>query len=87
MRLEVLHVSDCPHVWALLDRLAEVTDVRVTTRLIETAADAERYGMVGSPTLLVDGVDPFGGGGRPGMWCRLGVPSVEELRAVTAGGG
>ncbi|NIK54655.1 hypothetical protein [Kribbella shirazensis] len=59
MRLEVLHVPECPNVAPMLDRLALVTDVPVTTRMIDTDADAVRFGMVGSPTLLVDGVDPF----------------------------
>lgn len=85
MRLEVLHVPDCPHLQAMLDRLAQVTDAPVTTRLIETTADAERYGMTGSPTLLVNGADPFSADGKPSMSCRLGgAPSIEELRSVTA---
>ena len=85
MRLEVLHVPDCPQLQTMLDRLAQVTGVSVTTRLIETSADAERYGMAGSPTLLVNGVDPFSTDELPSMSCRLGgVPSIEELRTATA---
>jgi hypothetical protein len=90
MRLEVLHVAGCPHLQAMLDGLAQATDATVATRLIETAEDAERYGMAGSPTLLVDGVDPFGTGGKPSLSCRLyrsGVPSVAELRSATEDAG
>ncbi|MEV6273370.1 alkylmercury lyase family protein [Kribbella sp. NPDC051936] len=96
MRLEVLHVRDCPNLAPLLDRLAQVTDLPVATRLIESDADAARYGMAGSPTLLVDGVDPFAveGEGTCGVSCHLyrdgdgrivPAPSIEQLRSVVAG--
>jgi hypothetical protein len=93
MRLEVLHVPDCPNLAPLLARLAELTDLPVATRVIDSDADAARFGMAGSPTLLVDDADPFaapdGCGG--GLSCRLyrdeagriaGAPSVEQLRAA-----
>jgi hypothetical protein len=73
MRLEVLHVPDCPNLPPMLERLAAVTDLPVTTRLIETDDDAARFGMAGSPTLLIDGVDPFTAAGacECGVSCRL----------------
>lgn len=52
MKLEILHVPDCPNLPPLLKRLAEVTDLPVTTRVIDTDADAARFRMAGSPTLL-----------------------------------
>jgi hypothetical protein len=91
MRLEVLHVPDCPNLEPLLERLAQVTDLPVVTRVIETDADAARFAMAGSPTLLVDGVDPFAAGGECGVSCRLyrddagrvvSTPSVEQLRGA-----
>jgi hypothetical protein len=95
MNLEVLHVPDCPNLPPLLERLAQVTDLPVTTRLIDTDEDAARFGMAGSPTLLIDGVDPFApaGGCECGVSCRLyrdqdgrivAAPSVEQLRAALA---
>ncbi len=96
MKLEVLHVPDCPNVAPMLQRLAEASDLPVTTRLIETDADAAEFGMAGSPTLLVDGVDPFATTDDRGcaVSCRLyrdpddrlvPAPSVEQLRdAITA---
>jgi hypothetical protein len=91
--LEVLHVPGCPNLGRLLERLAEVTDLPVVTRVIESEADAARFGMAGSPTLLVDGTDPFAADGECGcsVSCRLyrdsdgrivSTPSVEQLRAV-----
>ena len=52
--------------------------------------EAAQAGMCGSPTLLIDGVDPFAAPGQaPGLACRLyrdaagrpaGAPTVEALR-------
>ncbi|MEU4191624.1 alkylmercury lyase family protein [Kribbella sp. NPDC026611] len=96
MKLEVLHVPDCPNLSPLLERLAEVTDLPTSTRVIDNDADAARFGMAGSPTLLIDGVDPFAeaGGCECGVSCRLyrddtgrivPAPSVDQLRdALTA---
>lgn len=95
MKLEVLHVVDCPNLAPMLERLGEVTDLPVTTRVIDTDADAARFGMAGSPTLLIDGVDPFMVAGQCecGVSCRLyrdddgqivPSPSVEQLRDAIA---
>lgn len=80
MRLEVLHVPDCPNLLPLLERLAQVTDLPINTRMIESPADAERFGMAGSPSLLIDGQNPFAMGAAPSLACRLSVPSTKQLR-------
>jgi len=59
-------------------------------RVISDEDEAARWGMHGSPTLLIDGVDPFAELGQPpGMSCRLyrddegrtsGAPSAGQLR-------
>lgn len=89
----VVHVPDCPNLPLMLERLAEVTDVPVRTQEISTEAGAAAAGMAGSPTLLVDGRDPFAGP-EPrsgGLSCRLyrdeegtlvPVPSAGQLRAA-----
>jgi hypothetical protein len=93
VKLEVLHVPDCPNLSPLLECLAQVTDLPVAIRVIETDAEAARFGMAGSPTLLVDGVDPFAAPGERecGVSCRLyrddagrivSAPTVEQLRAA-----
>lgn len=95
MKLEVLHVTDCPNLPPLLDRLATITDAPVITRLVQSDAEAAEHGMAGSPTLLIDGVDPFAGA-EPcecGVACRLyrdenghlaPIPTVDQLRdAIT----
>ncbi len=82
MTIEVLHVPDCPLVESLLASLREVTDEPVRLREITTEDEAIAYGMSGSPTLLVDGVNPFGTA-PPSLTCRFGPPpTVEALREV-----
>ena len=92
--LTVLAVPDCPNAPVLDDRLAAVLDgrtgVSVSHEMITDENEAARRGMHGSPTLLIDGVDPFAVPGQPpSMSCRLyrdvdgqasGAPSVGQLR-------
>jgi Alkylmercury lyase len=94
MQLTVLAVPDCPHALVLDERLAAVLDGRpgisVTHEVICHEEDAARQGMGGSPTLLIDGTDPFAGPDqRPSISCRVyrdehgqrsGSPSAAQLR-------
>lgn len=94
MHLTVLTVPGCPNAPVLGDRLAAVLDdragVSVAHHVVSDEDEAARWGMNGSPTLLIDGVDPFAEPGQPpGMSCRLyrdengqlsGAPSVSQLR-------
>lgn len=92
----MLVTPDCPHAGLLEQRLAVVLadrpDATVTRRVIADAEQAQRWSMPGSPTLLIDGVDPFAAAGQPaGLSCRLyragdgqveGAPAVSTLRAA-----
>ncbi len=56
---------------------------------VETPEDAERVGFGGSPTILIDGVDPFPDPAGPaGFACRLydgdAAPTVAQLRLALA---
>lgn len=96
MELTVLAVPGCPNAAVLDQRLAEALSGRpgviVVRRVIADVAGAARWGMHGSPTLLVNGADPFAApGGEPAVACRLyhgddgrlaGAPSVDALRRV-----
>ena len=98
MRIEVLTVPDCPNGPLVEQRLAEALagrpDVTVERRVAATTAQAGEYGMHGSPTVLIDGRDPFAGPGDGiGLSCRLyrdeqgrvqGAPSTGQLRAALA---
>ena len=94
MKLTVLAVPGCPNAPLLEKRLAEVLagrpGVTVQRRVITEVAEAARWGMRGSPTLLANGHDPFAApGATPALACRLypgedgrldGAPTVQALR-------
>ncbi len=75
MELTVLMVAGCPHAALLEERLAAAlrgAPVTVTRRVITDPAEAAPAGLNGSPTLLLDGSDPFAAPGQPAsMSCRL----------------
>ncbi|HZC73872.1 MAG TPA: hypothetical protein VE442_24505 [Jatrophihabitans sp.] len=95
MKLQILHVPDCPNAAVLTARVAMLiagrADVTVEHCVIRTEAEAATHGMTGSPTLLIDGVDPFTEAVQPAtLSCRLyadeagaisGTPSITQLRA------
>lgn len=96
MRIEVLTIPGCPNGPVLTQRLATVLgddpEVPVVRRSVTDPEEAARRGMRGSPTLLIDGRDPFADPDTPpSLSCRLywapdgsqqGAPSVEDLRRV-----
>ncbi len=95
MVVTLMYFDDCPN-WKIADeRLAqlseELTDVTLERRLVGTPEDAERHEFRGSPSILVDGVDPFAAPDAPvGLSCRVyqtpdgpaGSPTVEQLCRV-----
>jgi hypothetical protein len=69
--------------------------VTVTYERVDTPEDAERLGFIGSPTVLIDGSDPWNEGREPtGLSCRIyqtengpqGSPSLDQLTEVLAHG-
>src|SRR6266545_2280936 len=98
MELILLTVPACPNAAAFEERLAAALAGRagaaVHRREIADEQEAAEAGMHGSPTLLIDGVDPFAAPGQAtSLSCRLyldatgrtkGAPSVEALRRVLA---
>jgi hypothetical protein len=100
MDVELLVVPDCPNESVALSVLRSAFDrvglaaqsVRAT--VIASQDQAEERGLVGSPTILIDGVDPFGVAAQsPAFACRVyaapsglsGVPPLGDvIAAVTA---
>lgn len=97
MDVALLYFDGCPH-WTVMAQRVDVAldqlglENQVVRRvLVQTPEDAERLGFAGSPTILVDGADPFANGSeRPGFACRVyrtpdgpaGSPTVDQLVAV-----
>ncbi|MFE4801538.1 organomercurial lyase [Streptomyces sp. NPDC056708] len=99
MRITVLTVPGCPNAPLAMERVtAALAGREAEVELVEVhdQAQAAERGMNGSPTVLLDGVDPFAPAGAvPSVSCRLyrdadgavaGAPSVAALRAALDGG-
>jgi hypothetical protein len=75
-------------------RLAYWRTLLVTQLVIASQEQAQERGFVGSPTILINGVDPFGAAGQsPAYACRVyatpaglsGVPPLGDvISALTA---
>ena len=90
-------VADCPNEAAAVEvvreaaRHAGMGEIAVRVTVIGSDEQARCRGFVGSPTFLIDGVDPFAvSGAATGVACRVypsasgrsGVPGVAPLRAA-----
>ena len=95
MRIDILYVTGCPNLAAARARVREALQDAGVSAVIEeveilTQADAQRFGMHGSPTILIDGHDRFRAADEPSLACRLyraagvveGAPTVAELVEV-----
>lgn len=98
MDVTLYYFEDCPS-WEVADQrlqvlAAERPDLTVAHRLVETAAEADRVGFLGSPSIHLDGVDVFAGpGSQVGLACRryltpegyAGAPTLDQLRTALTG--
>lgn len=98
MKVVLQYFDDCPN-WkeaaAHLDTLAaELPDLTVSLQRVDNAEEAERVNFHGSPSILVDGIDPFAPDDAPvGLACRVfptpegpaGSPTLEQLRIAITG--
>ncbi|SBW28004.1 hypothetical protein FDG2_5497 [Candidatus Protofrankia californiensis] len=98
MRITVLTVAGCPNTPLVKERIRAALggrEAEVDLVEVHDEAQAAAYGMTGSPTILLDGVDPFApAGAAPSVSCRLypdadgtaaGAPSEAALHeALTA---
>ncbi|MEO7349393.1 MAG: hypothetical protein ABIW32_06005 [Terrimesophilobacter sp.] len=94
MKVELLHIDECPN-WkqagerlrAALDKVGRTGDI-IDNVLLRTPEEAAQYPFAGSPTILLDGEDPFPNGGPISqLACRVyrtetglaGSPTTEQL--------
>ncbi|MCX6471900.1 MAG: hypothetical protein NTW76_21665 [Corynebacteriales bacterium] len=94
VNIEVLVVPDCPNdakaITSARTALAhEHLAAHITRTVITTDQQARERNFTGSPTILINGTDPFARPGQPiGLTCRLyptadgpqGVPPLPDLR-------
>ncbi|WP_334141056.1 thioredoxin family protein [Rhabdothermincola sp.] len=94
--VELSYFEGCPH-WRELDaRLAALQrefGFELTHRIIRSPEDADDYGFLGSPSVRVNGLDPFASSDAPvGLACRTyetpdgraGSPTLAQLRSALA---
>ena len=80
IQVQLLHVSDCPHVDTARHLLEScLHEVGIEARI------EEREGSYPSPTILVNGVDVMGGPASNEAHCRLDVPSRERVLEALKG--
>jgi hypothetical protein len=93
MKVELLHFDGCPN-WIMTEqRLREALDlVGVSAGIehcqIESQEEAKRHQFAGSPSIQIDGKDPFRSASAAfGLTCRIyltpdgpaGAPTLEQL--------
>ncbi len=99
MDVRLLYFDGCPN-WRIAEqRLREAValtgaDIDVVLLNVVTSEDAERLSFRGSPTVLINGTDPFAEPDAPvALSCRLyrtdaglaGSPTVQQLMDVLRG--
>jgi hypothetical protein len=92
----LLYFAGCPN-WKIAEERLRLAlsrcgnDTPVTTQAVETQEEALALGLTGSPTILLDGHDPFGDPSAvASLSCRLyptpdglaGSPTIEQLLEV-----
>jgi hypothetical protein len=96
VRVELLYFDGCPNWKVAEGRLAEALTLgcdgsAVEYLRVETAEQADELQFLGSPTIRIDGADPFASGSEPvGMACRVyatpgglaGSPTTAQLLEV-----
>jgi len=97
--IELLVVTDCPNesgamsVLRLACERVGMAAQPVRTTVIASPEQAQKRGFVGSPMILIDGVDPFAvPGQRPALACRVyatraglsGVPPLGDVITALA---
>jgi hypothetical protein len=98
MEVVVLYLEGCPSKELAESRVRLAVEnvgaaVQIRSQRVESVAEANLLGFGGSPTVLLDAVDVFGGHSRvDGLTCRLyrtehgleGAPSLDDLiRAIS----
>ncbi|MGD9570908.1 MAG: thioredoxin family protein [Thermoleophilia bacterium] len=97
MQITLRYFDGCPNWRIAEERLRAVladaggSDAELALERVETQEEAVRLGFRGSPTVLVDGRDPFADERADiGLACRVyatptglqGAPTLDQLRAA-----
>jgi glutaredoxin len=97
MKLELLHIDQCPNSASAHKLLEEAltaldqADIEIHMRLLKSVSDIEGTGFAGSPTITVNGADIFPEGApSTDLACRIymtpngfaGLPTMDQLTSA-----
>ena len=99
MRVQLLYFDGCPHWTVMEEHLREALTLcgipqSIEHCLVETPEEADECRFAGSPSILLNGTDPFAPSpSEVGLTCRVystpagaaGAPTVEQLVAAIRG--
>jgi hypothetical protein len=90
VRVELVYFTGCPNVPPMRELLRRcLAQIGVSEEVFEintdTATVPESYRQLGSPTVLVDGVDVLGNHSGGAESCRLQLPTEAQLMAALGG--
>lgn len=98
MDITLLYFDDCPN-WLVADEhlntlAVENPGISIGRQVVETPEEAIRTSFRGSPSIIIDGNDPFADPDEPvGLSCRVyqtpdgqaGSPTLDQLRQAISG--
>lgn len=101
IRIELLHIDECPHSEEAAERTAEALaalglgHIPVHMRVLRSSADTAGTAFAGSPTITADGVDIFPALPVADLACRIyvtpvgpaGLPTVTQIMEALEGSG
>jgi hypothetical protein len=85
MRLEIQYTADCPNARPILQRVKELAHQRTELTMTVTLVDIDHpvpLGFAGSPTVLIDGSNPFAGEPTGAAACALRPPTADQVEAA-----
>lgn len=85
MRVEVQYTPDCPNALPIIDLVRTVAATRPDVEMVLALVaydETTPFGFAGSPTVLVDGVNPFKGTPAEAAACALQPPTLEQVGAI-----
>ena len=83
--VEIQYTVGCPNASAIMQRMKELADRRVDLTLTLVEVELGRPvppGFAGSPTVFIDGTNPFGGAPVLAPSCALHPPTVDQVEAA-----
>lgn len=85
MIIQIQYTADCPNAGPIIDRALQVAssrpDVTVTPVLVMGEQPVPE-GFAGSPTVLIDGINPFRGTPTEAAACALWPPTPGQVEAA-----